>query len=98
MGYEAKVDSRRHLVAVVYAGSVVKPSRNRRQTLLTSMTLHFSVSHLSEFYLQVPERNIIQETIGSRVVAVIYGYDALSPMLVSLNKSGNPRKPKKTKK
>ena len=96
MGYEAKVDSRRHLVAVVYAGSVDRSSRYRRQTLFTSMTLHFSVSHPSEFYLQGPERNIMQVTIGSRVVAVIYGYDALRPMLVSLNKSGNPRKPKKT--
>ena len=60
------------------------------------MTLHFSVSHPSEFYLQGSGRNIMQVTIGSHVVAVIYGYDALRPMLVSLNKSGNPRKPKKT--
>ena len=48
MGYEAKVDSRRHPVAVIYTGSVDRPSSHRRHTLFTSMTFHFSVSHPSE--------------------------------------------------
>ena len=62
---------------MIYAGSVDRPSRHRSQTLFTSMTLNFGVSHPSEFYLQGPERNIMPVTIGSRVVAVMYGYDAL---------------------